>query len=100
MVLEKNSHLESHPADCAHVLTPPFPGTEDRIRGQGEFEHHDAHGRPARRGMTFEELAERKTYTDREMGSHTLTGPIFVRGPSREMCWRFALRNWCPRIAE
>lgn len=32
-------------------------------------------------GMTFEELlAKRQTYTDRGMGSHTLTGPIFVQG--------------------
>ncbi len=32
-------------------------------------------------GMTFEELlAKRQTYTDRGMGSHTLTGPIFVHG--------------------
>jgi acetamidase/formamidase len=32
-------------------------------------------------GMTFEELlAKRQTYTDRKMGSHTLTGPIFVHG--------------------
>ena len=34
-----------------------------------------------RRGMTLEELlAKRQTYTDRKMGSHTLTGPIFVHG--------------------
>jgi acetamidase/formamidase len=34
-----------------------------------------------RGGMTFEELlAKRQTYTDRGMGSHTLTGPIFVKG--------------------
>ena len=32
-------------------------------------------------GMTLEELlAKRQTYTDRKMGSHTLTGPIFVHG--------------------
>ena len=32
-------------------------------------------------GMNFEELlAKRQTYTDRGMGSHTLTGPIFVQG--------------------
>ena len=32
-------------------------------------------------GMSFEELlAKRQTYTDRGMGSHTLTGPIFVKG--------------------
>ena len=32
-------------------------------------------------GMTMEELlAKRQTYTDRKMGSHTLTGPIFVKG--------------------
>jgi acetamidase/formamidase len=34
-----------------------------------------------RGGMTLEELlAKRQTYTDRKMGSHTLTGPIFVHG--------------------
>jgi acetamidase/formamidase len=34
-----------------------------------------------RGGMTFEELlAKRQDYTGRGMGSHTLTGPIFVRG--------------------
>jgi len=34
-----------------------------------------------RGGMTFEELlAKRQTYTDRGMGSHTLTGPIFIHG--------------------
>ena len=32
-------------------------------------------------GMTFEELlAKRQTYADRGMGSHTLTGPIFIHG--------------------
>jgi len=32
-------------------------------------------------GMTLEELvAKRQTYIDRKMGSHTLTGPIFVKG--------------------
>ncbi len=32
-------------------------------------------------GMTLEELlARRQTYTDRKMGSHTLTGPIYVNG--------------------
>jgi len=34
-----------------------------------------------RGGMTFEELlAKRRTYTDRGMGSHTLTGPIYIHG--------------------
>ena len=34
-----------------------------------------------RGGMTLEELlTKRQTYTDRGMGSHTLTGPIFVHG--------------------
>lgn len=34
-----------------------------------------------RGGMTLEELlAKRQTYTDRKMGSHTLTGPIYVKG--------------------
>ena len=34
-----------------------------------------------RGGMTLEELLARKqTYAERKMGSHTLTGPIFVRG--------------------
>jgi acetamidase/formamidase len=34
-----------------------------------------------RGGMTFGELlAKRQDYTDRGMGSHTLTGPIFIRG--------------------
>jgi acetamidase/formamidase len=34
-----------------------------------------------RGGMTLEELlAKRKAYTDRKMGSHTLTGPIFIHG--------------------
>ena len=34
-----------------------------------------------RGGMTLEELlAERQAYTDRKMGSHTLTGPIFIDG--------------------
>ena len=32
-------------------------------------------------GMTLEELlAKRQTYIDRQMGSHTLTGPIYVNG--------------------
>jgi len=32
-------------------------------------------------GMTLEELlAKRQTYIDRKMGSHTLTGPIYVNG--------------------
>jgi len=34
-----------------------------------------------RGGMTLEELlVKRQTYTDRKMGSHTLTGPIFIDG--------------------
>jgi acetamidase/formamidase len=34
-----------------------------------------------RGGLTLEELlAKRQAYTDRKMGSHTLTGPIFVQG--------------------
>jgi acetamidase/formamidase len=34
-----------------------------------------------RGGMTLEELlAKRQTYLDRKMGSHTLTGPIFING--------------------
>jgi acetamidase/formamidase len=34
-----------------------------------------------RGGMTLEELlAKRQTYLDRKMGSHTLTGPIFIHG--------------------
>lgn len=34
-----------------------------------------------RGGMTLEELlAKRQTYTDRKMGSHTLTGPIYIKG--------------------
>jgi acetamidase/formamidase len=34
-----------------------------------------------RGGMTLEELlAERQAYTDRKMGSHTLTGPIYIDG--------------------
>jgi len=34
-----------------------------------------------RGGMTLEELlAKRQAYTDRKMGSHTLTGPIFIDG--------------------
>jgi acetamidase/formamidase len=34
-----------------------------------------------RGGMTFDELlAKRQDYTGRGMGSHTLTGPIFIRG--------------------
>jgi acetamidase/formamidase len=34
-----------------------------------------------RGGMTLEELlVKRLTYTDRKMGSHTLTGPIFIDG--------------------
>jgi len=32
-------------------------------------------------GMSLEELiAKKRVYTDRQMGSHTLTGPIFVKG--------------------
>jgi acetamidase/formamidase len=34
-----------------------------------------------RGGMSLEELlAKRQTYTERKMGSHTLTGPIYVKG--------------------